>query len=145
MKLSEALAAMNSEPKPDRAADEVAPDEAKSNPEEVDDLTAIADELARLAGRRKEIDERVNELKAKVADLGVEVGTTVNTSTGDPAFAVRVTGRRFDPVIAAQVLPDALREMVTIPIIDPKVAKAKLPPEMYSQCMTPGKESVVLK
>lgn len=139
MKLSEALAAMNGEPKPKPEPD------ADAVAVEADDITAIADELARLAARRKELDERINELKAKVADLGVEVGTTVNTSAGDPAFTVRVTGRRFDPVVAAQVLPQPLIDMVTVPTIDAKVAKAKLPPEMYSQCMTPGKESVVLK
>ena len=130
--LSEQLAAMLDETSDD--------DNAVPN-----DLEKIASELISLHTDQRRIQERIAVLKTAILDGGLEEGAQVLTSDGKLAAVVRRNGARFDEVTAREVLPQPLLDMITVPMVDAKVAKAKLPPDMYKQCRKPGKVTVVLK
>jgi len=105
----------------------------------------IAEELIKLHSQQRELQDRIAELKTALLDSGLEEGTKVTTADGVLAAVIRRNGARFDEVTAREVLPEALLDMITVRAVDPKVAKAKLPPEMYAKCRKPGKITVVLK
>ncbi len=154
MKLSEQLAALAAltEVKPAKqASDEVTEvlGEVGGLPVVGELIQELADELSALHQQKKEIEDRIKDAKAKVmlaVDEGkLQTGDTVETSTGHPAFSVRKTGRTFDPIKAATVLPPAVIESISVKQVDAKVAKAKLPPELYAQCQKDGRVSLVLR
>jgi len=102
-------------------------------------------ELQRLHRQRKEIDERISAIKGEILAENPEEGTVENGPDGKPAYVVRRNGARFDAVQAAQVLPQPLLDLITVPAADGKIAKAKLPPDMYRSCLKEGKITIVLK
>ena len=108
-------------------------------------LEKIASELIELHTDQRRIQDRIAELKTAVLDAGIEEGGQVKTADGKLAAVVRRNGARFDEVTARKVLPKPLLDMITVSMVDAKVAKAKLPPDMYKQCRKPGKVTVVLK
>lgn len=116
-----------------------------SGPLSGQELRSLAEELSRINEQKKEIDERIAQIKARLlADPNLTTGTKIADKEGKPIAAIRIGGTRFDPVQAAQVLPDALLDMVSVKQPDGKVAKAKLPPEMYKQCLKQGRPTVVV-
>jgi hypothetical protein len=145
MKLSEQLAAMN------KANEEVA--ETLSTvaglPAVPPALQEIADELSELHSQKKALEDKIIALKSQamafVDDGTLGQGDTVETTKGDPAFSMRRTGRTFDAIQAATVLPPAVIESISTKQIDGKVAKAKLPPELYDKCKKPGRINLVLR
>jgi hypothetical protein len=70
------------------------------------------------------IKERLRELGtgAHVAPCGIAVSVAAN--------------RRFNPELAAQVVPPPLLEQIQSLVIDTKKARAILPPTAYDACMT---------
>ena len=107
-------------------------------------LQEAIDELHRLHGRKKEIEDRITALKERVMNETSE-GDVLTTSEGAKAGQVRRTGGAFDEDKAREVLPQPLIDMITVPVIDRKTAKAKLPPDLYRQCARDGKVTVVLR
>ncbi len=108
-----------------------------------------ADELSALHQKAKEIEDQIKDAKERLMNEveagNLAVGDTIETSAGHPAVSVRKTGRTFDPIKAATVLPPAVIESISVKQIDPKVAKAKLPPELYALCQKDGRVSLVLR
>jgi hypothetical protein len=98
--------------------------------------------IAALEARRNEIDTEISELKGKLAADLAEGAYTVG---GKPALSI-TTGRRFDPALAAEVLPPELLALCTASTVDPKRAKATLPPALYERCQRPyGKPTVQVR
>lgn len=116
---------------------------------ETPEWTEVAAELSRLQAHKREIEAKITEVKARVLDAvaagELEEGDAIKGPDGKVAVSIRHGGSRFDPIKAAQVLPEPLIEMVTVTTIDSKVAKAKLPPDMYRKCMTDGKTTITVK
>ena len=156
MKLSEQLAAMSAakpaptEP-PDTTSVEVTEVLATVGglPAVDGNVQYLADLLSDLHSQKKEIEDKIKGIKTQLMDQvdsgKLAVGDTVETSRGRPAFSVRVTGRTFDPIKAATVLPAAVIESISTKSIDAKAAKAKLPPELYSKCQKDGRVGLVLR
>lgn len=91
-----------------------------------DDIRAYVE----LDAKRADIQIQLDVIKARIRERGV------GTYTGPNGIKVSVTpNRRFDPVYAAEILPKELIPLVQATKVDPKLAKANLPPVTYEQCM----------
>lgn len=104
--------------------------------------TTTRDTVARLAAleaQRADIDREITELKTKLAGDLTEGGYTIN---GKPVLNISV-GRRFDPGLAAEVLPAELVALCQATVIDAKRAKDVLPPAIYAQCQRPNDKPTI--
>jgi nucleoid-associated protein YgaU len=106
--------------------------------------TRIASELADLHIKRRDLEERIEELKNLLLDTDAPVGYTFYSADGDRVGKVQRAGRRFDTLKASTVLPEGLLQQISSMQINTKLAKAVLPPEVYDELMTDGKVSIVL-
>jgi len=86
--------------------------------------------LAHIQSRKAELEAQETELKAKLTEHLTYGSYTIG---GKPALTISV-GRRFDPTLAAQVLPAELIALCQVTIIDTKRAKEILPPAVFAQC-----------
>ncbi|MCA1696408.1 MAG: hypothetical protein LC749_17755 [Actinobacteria bacterium] len=95
--------------------------------------------LAYIQARKAELTDEETQLKAKIAENITHGTYTIN---GKPALTVS-TGHRFNPTLAAQILPPALATLCQVTTIDSKRAKAVLPPDLYAQCQKPNDNTTV--
>lgn len=86
--------------------------------------------LAQIQAAKAELEVEEAELKAKLAQ---QLPYGAYNIDGKPALSVSV-GRRFDPALAAQILPPELAALCQATVIDSRRAKEVLPPALYSQC-----------
>lgn len=104
------------------------------------DTAGVVAQIHRLNAQAEEIDGEVRALKAvlrerlAVGQAGVVNGQKVVTLTPN---------RRFDPKLAAQVVPSDILALISSTSIDSKLAKDTLPPALYSACMREAGEPVV--
>ncbi len=111
-----------------------------------DKVAILASRLARASARRAEAEEEIKAIKAEIAEeVALEPGLKLTTADGVPVACVRRTGRRFDPIKAGGLLPDAVIQQISTMQIDAKVAKVKLPKATYNECLTEGNLSIVVK
>lgn len=114
-----------------------------------DPVIAEADELSRLHGRKREIEDRIKEIKSSVMERvdreELKIGSSVKTSGGDVAYVVRPNGSRFSEIKAIQILTPGELALISVTKPDSQVAKAKLPPDTYKKCCSVGKTTIVLK
>lgn len=111
-----------------------------------DKVAILAGRLARAHARRAEADQEIAEIKDELAALSpLSEGKRFTTGDGVTVACVRRTGRRFDPIKAASVLPDAVIQQISTMQIDAKVAKVKLPKPTYNECLSDGRLSIVVK
>lgn len=90
----------------------------------------LVQRLAHIQARKAELEAEEAEIKAKLTG-NLTVGSySIN---GKPALSV-TPGRRFDPLLAATVLPAELAALCQATVIDSKRAKLVLPPALYQQC-----------
>jgi hypothetical protein len=97
------------------------------------------------------VKEQIAELEKVEEELAQQLRTTLGRGTytcaDGPPLTIFAT-RRFDPALAAKVLPPALLESVQRTVVDAKLLKAKLaeeglPIELYELCQTErGKDTV---
>jgi hypothetical protein len=86
--------------------------------------------LAHIQARKADLDAEEAQIKAKLGENLTHGTYSVN---GTPALTVSL-GRRFDPVLAAEVLHPELAALCKVEVIDSTRAKAVLPPAVYRQC-----------
>lgn len=111
----------------------------------VEELAAM---LARAHARRTAAEEEIQQAKAELQEaLGASFteGTQIKTAEGVVTACIRRAGRRFDPMKAANALPQAVIDQISTMQIDSKVAKVKLPKEVYEACLSTGSLAIVVK
>jgi hypothetical protein len=111
-------------------------------------LKTLAGRMARAHARKAEAEAELAAVKAELVEaLGNDFtpGTKITTADGIVVGNVRMSARRFDPMKAATILPQAVVDQISTKVIDPKVAKLKLPESVYDQCLTAGKPTIVVK
>lgn len=97
--------------------------------------------LAELDVRKREVEAEMESIKAQ---LRAELKRGTYTIQGVPALSLKPT-RRFDPKKAETLLanrPDLL-EQVQVKVVDTKLARQKLAPEVYELCQTEGPKDTV--
>lgn len=95
--------------------------------------------LAYIQARKTELETEEAQIKSKLAENHNDGTYTIN---GKPVLSV-ATGHRFDPGLAAQVLPPELVALCQVTIIDSKRAKDLLPPALYTQCQKANSKPTV--
>jgi len=111
-------------------------------------VAELAMALSKAATARSRAEEQIVAIKAELRELlGDEFtdGGQIKTRNGTIAACIRRTGRRFDPIKAGSILPDGVIQQISTMQIDSKVAKVKLPADVYSKCMSDGQLSIVIK
>lgn len=106
--------------------------------------STLADDARRLialTAQAEDIDHQIRDIKARIAEA-VPVGEKV-TVDGQPVLSVRISGRRFDPKLAAD-LPSPLLQLCQEMTVSSRLAKANLPPAVYDTLLTPGHPTVVV-
>mgnify|MGYP003414517049 FL=1 len=96
-----------------------------------DTLAPIATRLAQILEDKAALEAEERALKAQIRDL---VPGPDTYAAGGYTLAIS-TNRRFDPDLAARVIPTELLELCKIAKVDSAAAKAVLPPALYTQCM----------
>jgi hypothetical protein len=86
--------------------------------------------LAHIQARRDELAEEENQIKAKLRENLTEGIYMIN---GRAVLGIS-TGRRFDPDLAASILPPELISLCQVTVIDSRRAKEILPPLVYAKC-----------
>lgn len=111
-------------------------------------IKTLASRMARAHARKAEAEAELAAIKAELVEaLGSDFtpGTKVTTAEGIVVGTVRMSARRFDPMKAATILPQAVVDQISTKVIDPKVAKLKLPESVYDKCLSPGRPTIVVK
>lgn len=105
-----------------------------------DELKTAVTRLLTLSQQRQDIEAEEAHLKTLIRSrLTVGQRGTVN---GLPVVTLS-PNRRFQPALAAQVLPPSLLELCQASKVDSATAKKVLPPALYEQCMGEVGEPVV--
>lgn len=123
-------------------------DHLNEAPDPNDRIGALAAELARQHARRSEADENITRIKDELKVLTGEnfkEGIKFATPDGVVVACVRRTGRRFDTLKAGAELPQGVIDQISTMQIDPKVAKVKLPKDVYDELLSEGGLSIVVK
>lgn len=95
--------------------------------------------LVHINARITELHEEQDSIKHQLANNLKHGDYTIN---GKPAFTLSV-GKRFDPNLAAQIIPPQLLPLCQALVIDSTRAKAVLPPTLYEQCQKPNSKPTV--
>lgn len=104
------------------------------------DTAGVVAQIHRLNAQAEEIDGEIRALKAVLRQrLAAGQAGTVN---GEKVVTL-TPNRRFDPALAAQVVPSDLLPSISTTSIDSKLAKAVLPPALYEAAMREVGEPVV--
>lgn len=106
------------------------------------DLHALLARYAELADYKARAEEELELIKTRIRAT-CPVGTTASTPEG-VHLSVQ-PNRRFDKKLAADLLSDDDLSAITEYTISTKLARAKLPPEVYEKCMVAsGSAKVVI-
>lgn len=94
-----------------------------------------------------DVREQIKELKKLEDELAAALRTTLGRgqftpSTGGPTLCISPT-RRFDANLAEQILPENYLSQVQRTVVDTKLAKEKLPDELYIMCQAESKNDTV--
>lgn len=105
-------------------------------------LEVLARRRLELTARRDEIVDAISQVDTAIMTL-LEPGEAA-TVDGNPVWIVQPGARRWNEDKAREVLPPMLLDACTITEtrLDPKAAKAQLPPDLYAQCTVEGKPYV---
>lgn len=117
-------------------------------PDPNDRIGELSAELARQHARKGEAEERIAAIKDELRGLTGEnfkEGIKFATPDGVVVACVRRTGRRFDVLKAGAELPQGVIDQISTMQIDPKVAKVKLPKDVYDELLSEGGLSIVVK
>ena len=95
--------------------------------------------LAHIQARQGELATEEQEIKAKLRENLTEGTYTIN---GRRTLSV-TTGHRFDPDLAASILPGELIQLCQVTIIDTKRSREVLPPTLYAKCQKPNTNPTV--
>lgn len=105
-----------------------------------DELAELTRRYLELAARRDEAELELTTIKAKIRDAHP---TGTNLTTTDGVHVAVTANRRFDPTLAADVIPADLLTLCQVVKVDPATARKTLPPALYDACMVDVGEPVV--
>ncbi len=101
-------------------------------------MTELTDTLAPLASRLATILETKAALEVEERDVKAQIRALVpgpdTYAAGGYTLSVS-PNRRFDPALAARIVPDTLLELCKVAKVDSAAAREVLPPALYQQCM----------
>jgi hypothetical protein len=109
--------------------------------------TEVEQTWLKLVAIKQQITELEKIEEELAQQLRVTLGRGTYTCNDGPPLTIFAT-KRFDPVLAARVLPPTLLPSVQRTVVDAKLLKAKLaeeglPTELYELCQTErGKDTV---